>query len=81
MKDKSVYIIVADEKDPEGKVYHGCFVGQNGTKAGMKSPEWSSTVSKLVGGKAGGKEPVAIGTGTEQSKIDEALKAATDYLE
>ncbi|OAL37479.1 alanine-tRNA ligase [Fonsecaea nubica] len=81
LKDKSVYIMVADEKDPEGKVYHGCFVSQNGTKAGMKSPEWSSTVSKLVGGKAGGKEPVAIGTGTEQSKIDEALKAATDYLE
>ena len=28
MKDKSVYVLVADEKDPEGKVYHGCFVGQ-----------------------------------------------------
>jgi alanyl-tRNA synthetase len=28
LKDKTVYIVVADEKDPEGKVYHGCFVGQ-----------------------------------------------------
>ncbi|ETI25902.1 alanyl-tRNA synthetase [Cladophialophora carrionii CBS 160.54] len=81
LKDKSVYIVVADEKDPEGKVYHGCFVGQNGTAAGLKSPEWSSTVSNLVGGKAGGKAPVAIGTGTDQSKVDEALKAATEYLE
>jgi alanyl-tRNA synthetase len=100
LKDKSVYIVVADEKDPEGKVYHGCFVGQvslmhhnqahlrilltrfqNGTNAGLKSPEWSSTVSKLVGGKAGGKAPVAIGAGTDQSKVDEALKAATEYLE
>jgi alanyl-tRNA synthetase len=47
----------------------------------MKSPDWSSTVSNLVGGKAGGKAPVAIGTGTDQSKVDEALKAATEYLE
>lgn len=54
---------------------------QNGIKAGMKSPEWSSMVSNLVGGKAGGKEPVAIGTGTDQSKVDEALKAATEYLD
>jgi alanyl-tRNA synthetase len=54
---------------------------QDGTKAGLSSTDWSSTVSKLVGGKAGGKAPVAIGTGTDQSKVDEALKAATEYLE
>jgi alanyl-tRNA synthetase len=34
-----------------------------------------------VGGKAGGKAPVAIGTGNDQSKVDDALKAATEYLE
>lgn len=28
LKEKSVYVLVADEKDPEGKVYHGCFVSQ-----------------------------------------------------
>jgi alanyl-tRNA synthetase len=38
-------------------------------------------VSNLVGGKSGGKEPVSIGTGTDQSKVEEALKAATEYLE
>ena len=47
----------------------------------MKSQDWSSTVSNLVGGKAGGKAPVAIGTGTDQSVVDQALKAATEYLE
>jgi len=81
LKEKSVYVVVADEKDPDGKVYHGCFVGQDGTKAGLKASDWSSSVSTLVGGKAGGKAPVAIGTGTDQSKVDEALKAATEYLE
>ena len=54
---------------------------QAGTKAGLTSQEWSSTVSKLVGGKAGGKAPVAIGNGTDVSKVDDAVKAATEYLE
>jgi alanyl-tRNA synthetase len=47
----------------------------------MSSADWSATVSNLVGGKAGGKAPVAIGNGTDVSKVDDALKAATDYLE
>jgi len=100
LKDKSVYVVVADEKDPEGKVFHGCFVSpvsqslmvwlvdlctnmglQDGTKAGITSADWSSQVSQLVGGKAGGKAPVAIGTGTDQSKVNDALNAATEYLE
>ncbi|RVX74647.1 Alanine--tRNA ligase [Exophiala mesophila] len=81
LKDKSVYIVVSDEQDPEGKVYHGCFVSADATKAGVSSAEWSSVVSKLVGGKAGGRAPVAVGTGTDSSKIDDALKAATEYLE
>ena len=47
----------------------------------MKAGEWSSTVSSIVGGKAGGKEPTSIGNGTQPEKVDEALKAATKYLE
>ena len=47
----------------------------------MSSSDWAKTVSDLVGGKAGGKAPTAIGNGTDTSKADEALKAATEYLE
>lgn len=47
----------------------------------MTPADWSSTVSKLVGGKAGGKAPTAIGNGTNTSKVQEALTAATEYLE
>ena len=53
---------------------------QNATNAGMTSSDWSATVSNLVGGKAGGKAPVAIGNGNNVSKVDEALIAATEYL-
>ncbi|KAK5213426.1 Alanine--tRNA ligase [Exophiala xenobiotica] len=81
LKDKSVYIIVADDGEPEGKVFHGCFVSPEGVKAGITSADWSAQVSQIVGGKAGGKAPVAIGTGTDQAKVDEAVEAAREYLE
>ena len=54
---------------------------QSGAKAGVSSSDWAATVSSLVGGKAGGKAPVAIGNGTNVSKVDEALQAATEYLD
>jgi len=38
-------------------------------------------VTDIVGGKAGVKGATAQGNGTELSKVDDALKAATDYLE
>ncbi|ETN37107.1 alanyl-tRNA synthetase [Cyphellophora europaea CBS 101466] len=82
MKDKTVYVVAADGQDVEGgRVVHGCFVSETGAKAGISSSDWSATVSNLVGGKAGGKAPVAIGNGTDVSKVDDALKAATEYLE
>ncbi|RMZ78087.1 hypothetical protein DV737_g4002, partial [Chaetothyriales sp. CBS 132003] len=82
LKDRSVYIISADDVAKEdGRVVHGCFVSQDAAKAGLSSSDWAATVSNLVGGKAGGKGPVAIGNGTHVAHVDDALKAATDYLD
>ena len=53
---------------------------QSASQAGASSSDWASTVSKVVGGKAGGKAPTSIGNGTHIDKIDEALRAATEYL-
>ena len=53
---------------------------QAAQKAGAQSAAWASTVSAIVGGKAGGKAPTAIGNGTSPDKVDQALKAAEDYL-
>lgn len=38
-------------------------------------------MTNIVGGKAGVKGATAQGNGTEIRKVDDALKAATDYLE
>ena len=54
---------------------------QGGAKAGLSAKDWSDSVIGVVGGKAGVKGTTAQGNGTETSKVDEALKAATEYLE
>ena len=38
-------------------------------------------MASIIGGKAGVKGTTAQGNGTETGKVDEALKAATEYLE
>lgn len=54
---------------------------QDGSKAGITAKDWSDAVIDLLGGKAGVKGSMAQGNGTEISKVDEALEAATKYLE
>ncbi|KAI9802173.1 MAG: Alanine--tRNA ligase [Sarcosagium campestre] len=82
-KDKlrSVYVVAADAS--EGKVVHGCYVAEdvgNKDKTATAS-DWSSKVSDLVGGKAGGKGNTSQGVGTEVGKVDEALEAARLWIE
>ena len=54
---------------------------QDGAQAGVSAKDWSDSVTSIVGGKAGVKGSTAQGNGTELSRVDAALKAATDYLE
>ncbi|EDN04006.1 hypothetical protein HCAG_01871 [Histoplasma mississippiense (nom. inval.)] len=79
MQDKSVYVFAADKE--AGKVVHGCHVAQALSEQGATPNDWANTVSSIVGGRAGGKAPISIGNGTEAEKLDEAIKAATEYLE
>jgi alanyl-tRNA synthetase len=55
-------------------------VMQTASSAGASASEWAASVSHVVGGKAGGKAPMAIGNGTETRKVDEAITAAMEYL-
>ncbi|KAK5084336.1 Alanine--tRNA ligase [Lithohypha guttulata] len=79
-KDKTLYIF-ASEDDGSGRVQHACVVGPDGAKAGINAKDWSDSVIGIVGGKAGVKGTTAQGNGTEITKVDEALEAATKYLE
>lgn len=96
LKDKSVYVIAADAaqgKVAHGchvglvslflSIYDLplliCY--QSLTAQGASANNWAGEVSGVVGGRAGGKAPVSIGNGTDVDKVDEALEAATKYLE
>ncbi|KAF2459729.1 tRNA synthetases class II (A)-domain-containing protein [Lineolata rhizophorae] len=82
VKDKSVYIIAADGPSVEGgKVAHGCHVAEALSKQGASASEWAGAVAAAVGGKAGGKGPTSIGSGTNPDRLDEGLELARKYLE
>ncbi|EEP76607.1 alanyl-tRNA synthetase [Uncinocarpus reesii 1704] len=68
LKDKSLYVFAADEQ--QGRVAHGCYVSSSLSAQGASASSWSGVVSAIVGG-----------NGTDVGKVDEALDAATKYLE
>ncbi|KAK8181702.1 tRNA synthetases class II (A)-domain-containing protein [Phyllosticta capitalensis] len=78
-KDKAVYLVAGDEK--EGKVAHGCYVGEHFESQGASAAEWAKAVSAIIGGKAGGKGKTAVGQGTNPEKVDDGVEEARKYLE
>ncbi|KAH8196292.1 hypothetical protein TruAng_009540 [Truncatella angustata] len=78
-KTKSVYLIGGSSR--EGAVAHAVYVGTDLAAKGVTAEKWSSAVSEVVGGQAGGKEPVRQGRGTNADKIDDGVEAARKYLE
>ncbi|KAF2146976.1 uncharacterized protein K452DRAFT_218807 [Aplosporella prunicola CBS 121167] len=78
-KDKTVYLISASTE--EGKVAHGCYMGDHFETQGGSAGDWANQVSGVIGGKAGGKGKTSIGQGTNADKVDEGVELATKYLE
>lgn len=80
IRGKSVYFIGVD--GAAGKVYHGCAVAPEHASKGLVAGEWAERVVEVVGGgKAGGKGPMSVGSGTDVSKVDEGWEVAVNYLE
>lgn len=47
---------------------------------GLAASEWSEQVKGAVGGKAGGRGPMSVGTGTDVNKVDEGVEVAVKYI-
>jgi alanyl-tRNA synthetase len=77
LKDKAALFISVDEA--AGRVSHQCIVPKEFTKAGFKAIDWATVVADKVGGKKGGKDVSAQGSGTEIAAVDEALKLADEF--
>jgi len=54
---------------------------QDLSKQGASASDWANAVVVAVGGKAGGKGPTSIGSGTNPDKMDEGLDLAIQYLQ
>ncbi|KAJ2491315.1 Alanine--tRNA ligase [Coemansia sp. RSA 2050] len=73
---KAVLLIAADGPT---KVAHQCVVPKHLVARGLKASDWAAAVSAVVGGKKGGNDESAQGSGSEVSKIDDAIVAATEF--
>eukprot|EP00794_Sanderia_malayensis_P019007 gene19007-20919_t len=63
-----------------GKVLCLCQVPKNIIDAnGLKADEWVKKVSKIIGGKAGGKPQSAQGCGENFSSVNQAMEIATEF--
>ncbi|CAK7205919.1 Alanine--tRNA ligase [Sporothrix eucalyptigena] len=76
-KERSVYIFGGN---PDDGVVHGVYVGTDLAAKGVTAEQWSTAVSDVIGGKAGGKEPARQGSGTKPEKLKDAVARAEEWL-
>ncbi|KZV83020.1 tRNA synthetase class II [Exidia glandulosa HHB12029] len=72
--DKPVYVFTVD--DTGEKVMHAAFVPQTQISTSFDARVWASSVTDILGGKAGGKADTAQGVGANVTRLDEAVAVA-----
>ncbi|KAI8332267.1 alanyl-tRNA synthetase [Chlamydoabsidia padenii] len=78
LKDKAIYLLSSDPAS--GRVAHNCIVGKNLiTDYGFKASDWAGVVADKVGGKKGGKDDSAQGSGDNIAGLDDAVKMAQEF--
>lgn len=61
------------------KVIYASLVPQNLIKRGLNAKEWAESIAAILGGKAGGNEKTAQGTGTHVDLLEKAKEAAIQF--
>jgi alanyl-tRNA synthetase len=46
----------------------------------VTAEQWAASVSEIIGGRSGGKEPTRQGQGTKPEHIDDGVETATKWL-
>lgn len=72
LETKSCFLFAIDDT----KILMQCVVSKEHAKKGLKASEWAGEVCSFLGGKCGGKDDAAQGSGVNIEKIDEALQLA-----
>lgn len=54
---------------------------QHLSSQGVTAEKWAASVSEIVGGRSGGKEPSRQGQGTKPESIDDGVETAIKWLD
>ncbi|KAH8828396.1 tRNA synthetases class II (A)-domain-containing protein [Flagelloscypha sp. PMI_526] len=76
--NKSVYLLSVDKSS--GKVAHVNWVAPDLKAKGVDARRWAEKVTELIGGKTGGKEESAQGSGTNADQAEKAVDAAREFI-
>lgn len=71
---RAAYLFSADKA--EGKVTHVNIMPKTDVSKTFSCKQWIANVSKVIGGRGGGKDESCSGLGTEVSKLQEAIEEA-----
>lgn len=77
---KDSVILLASVAEEDQKVYLMAAISDNLVQKGLKAGSLVSTLGKIVGGGGGGQPNLATAGGRFPEKIDEAMKAASDWI-
>ncbi|MBL0920836.1 MAG: alanine--tRNA ligase [Phycisphaerales bacterium] len=77
-RDQSAVMLLGVDVESK-KVTIVAGVPQSLVGRGLKAGEWVKAASEACGGKGGGRPDSAQGGGTQPERVDEAVRAATDY--
>jgi alanyl-tRNA synthetase len=58
-----------------------CVTYQHLASQGVTAEQWAGSVSEVIGGRSGGKEPTRQGQGTKPENTDDGVATATKWLE
>jgi len=76
---RAAYLFSVDKA--EGKVVHVNLLPKGEVSKTFNCKEWIGAVSKIVGGRGGGKDEGAQAIGTDVTKVQEAIQEAKAYYE
>ena len=76
----AVLLLSTEEVKGKGKITVVTQVSDDLVAAGLKANEWAGAVAALLGGKGGGKPQTAQGSGSDMSKVSDALSLARSFI-
>jgi alanyl-tRNA synthetase len=79
-KSAEIALMVVSIDAAKGKVLCAAVCPKAAVAKGVKAGDWLKVALAVVGGRGGGKPNFASGSGSDVSKVDDALAAATAWF-